>query len=206
MSAVTAQAVKELRDKTGAGMMECKQALTEANGDMEKAIEYLRKKGIKDADKKASRETKEGAIGHYIHSNMKIGVLLEVTCETDFVARGDEFQGFLKDVCMHIAAMKPLALSREEISATIVARERSIYENMDDVKAKPEKVRPKIIDGKMDKFFKEKCLLEQEFVKDPKITIKELLQSKIAIIKENIVIKRFIRFELGESQADGAKS
>lgn len=206
MSAVNAQAVKELRDKTGAGMMECKQALTESKGDMEKAVEYLRKKGIKDSEKKASRETKEGAIGYYVHSNMKIGVLVEVTCETDFVARGDEFQGFLKDISMHIAAMKPISLAREDVPAQVIEKERAIYENMDDVKAKPEKVRPKIIDGKMEKFFQEKCLLEQPFVKDPKITIKELLQSKIAVIKENIVVKRFVRFELGESQADGPKS
>lgn len=200
---VNAQTVKDLRDKTGAGFMDCKQALTESNGDVEKAIEYLRKKGMKDADKKATRLTNEGAIGNYIHSNMKIGVLVEVTCETDFVARSDEFQNLLKDLAMHIAAMKPISVAREDVDPKIVEREKAVYAGMDEVLKKPENVRPKIMEGKLDKFFKERCLLEQIFVKDQKMTIKELLQSKIAVIKENITIKRFVRFELGETDSNG---
>jgi elongation factor Ts len=164
---------------------------------MEKAIEFLRKKGVVDAGKKASRETKEGSIASYIHSNLKIGVLLEVSCETDFVARGEEFQGMLKDLCLHIAAMNPIAVSKNDVPPALLEKERGIYATMDEVLKKPENFREKIIAGKLEKFLKERCLLEQAFVKDSKMTVNDYLQSKIAVIKENMVIRRFIRYELG---------
>lgn len=195
---VTAEMVKKLRQQTGAGMMDCKKALTETGGDFEKAVDFLRKKGLAAAEKRAGREASEGVIGSYIHMD-KIGVMVEVNCETDFVARTDEFKQFAKDVAMHIAAANPRFLSRETVPEEVIAREKEIYK--DQVKGKPENVIDKIVEGKMEKFFSENCLLEQIFVKDPdqKKTIKDILTEMIGKIGENIVIRRFVRFQLGET-------
>jgi elongation factor Ts len=194
---ITVDAVKELREKTGAGMMDCKKALTEAGGDMEKAMEILRRRGVAIASKKASREASEGLIGSYVHMG-KIGVLVEVNCETDFVAKTDEFQELVKDVAMHIAAASPLYVKREDVPAEIIEKEKEIYRAQ--VKDKPPHVIEKIIEGKLEKFYTENCLMDQIFVKDPegKKTIKDLVVEKIAKLGENIVIKRFVRFQLGE--------
>jgi len=194
---ITVDAVKELREKTGAGMMDCKKALTEAEGDMEKAMEILRRKGIAIASKKASREASEGLIGSYVHMG-KIGVLVEVNCETDFVAKTDEFQELVKDVAMHIAAASPLYVKREDVPTEIIDKEKEIYKAQ--IKDKPPHVIDKIIEGKLDKFYTENCLMDQIFVKDPegKKTIRDLVVEKIAKLGENIVIKRFARFQLGE--------
>lgn len=197
MAEISAAMVKELREKTGAGFMECKKALTENGGDTAKAAEHLRKKGVETAGKKADRATKEGWIGSYIHNNGKIGVLVEVACETDFVARNEQFQDFLRDLSMHIAAMNPLAMSEEDLDPAIVAKERELIGGSDEVKSKPEQVREKIIDGKMKKYMSEVCFLDQAFVKDDKQTIRELITAKIATIGENITVRRFVRFELG---------
>ncbi|RMG05593.1 MAG: translation elongation factor Ts [Nitrospirae bacterium] len=195
---VTAEMVKKLRQQTGAGMMDCKKALTETGGDFEKAVDFLRKKGLAAAEKRAGREASEGVIGSYIHMD-KIGVMVEVNCETDFVARTDEFKQFAKDVAMHIAAANPRFLSRETVPEEVIAREKEIYR--DQVKGKPDHVIDKIVEGKMEKFFSENCLLEQIFVKDPdqKKTIKDILTEMIGKIGENIVIRRFVRFQLGET-------
>ena len=188
--------VKELREKTGVGMMECKKALAECAGDMVQAEEYLRKKGMAGASKRAARVAKQGAVASYIHMGGKVGVLAEVNCETDFVARNEGFRDFVKDITLHIAASAPLCVSREEVPADVVAKEREIFTAQ--VTGKPENIVAKIVDGKMDKFFATSCLLEQPFVKDPDKTIKELLSAKIAEIGENIVIRRFTRYVLGE--------
>lgn len=189
--------MKKLREMTGAGFMECKQALVATGGDLEKAAELNRKKGVEAAGKKASRATKEGWIGHYIHANGKIAVLVEVGCETDFVARNDQFQEFIRDLAMHVAATNPKSLAPEDLDPAIVAKERELIAESDEVKNKPVQVRDKIIEGKMKRFFSEVCFLEQPFVKDDKVTIRELLSSKIAKIGENMSIRRFVRFELG---------
>jgi len=196
---ITATQVKELRDRTGSGMMECKTALMEANGDTEKAIEILRKKGIAKAEKKADRAVNEGVIWSYVHPGNKLGVLVEVNCETDFVAKNESFITFVKDVAMHIAATNPLAVRREEIDATVLAREKEIYREQVRAQKKPDNIVERIIEGKVDKFFQENCLLEQPFVKDPQITVKDYLTSTIAKIGENISIARFVRFKLGEN-------
>jgi elongation factor Ts len=199
MATISADRVKELREKTGAGMMECKKALAESNGDFEKAIDCLRQKGLATAAKKASRSASEGLVSSYIHMD-KIGVLLEVNCETDFVAKTDDFKGLVKDVALHIAAANPSYLSHEDVPQDIIEREKDIYKAQ--VANKPPQIVEKIVEGKLDKFFGDMCLLEQAFVKDPeqKLKIKELVTEKIAKLGENIVIRRFVRFQLGEKQ------
>ncbi len=195
---ISAQAVKELREKTGAGMMDCKKALQETEGDPEKAVNYLREKGIAKAASKAGRAAKEGLIFSYIHPGDKRGVMLEVNCETDFVARTDDFRGFVKDIAMHVAATDPASIRREEIAPELVETERQIYRTQAINDGKPEKILDKIVDGKLEKFFAESCLMEQGFVKNPDQTVKELVDEKISKLGENIVVKRFIRFRLGE--------
>src|SRR3989339_940698 len=199
MATISAGRVKELREKTGAGMMECKKALTESNGDFEKAIDCLRQKGLATAAKKASRSASEGLVSSYIHMD-KIGVLLEVNCETDFVAKTDDFKGLVKDIALHIAAANPSYLSHEDVPQDVIEREKDIYRAQ--VVNKPPQVVEKIVTGKLDKFFSDMCLLEQAFVKDPeqKLKVKELVTEKIAKLGENIVIRRFVRFQLAEKQ------
>ncbi len=194
---ITAGAIKELREQTGVGMMDCKKALTEASGDMEKALEVLRKKGLAMAAKKSSRDASEGLITSYIHMN-RIGVLLEVNCETDFVAKTDIFQDFLKDVAMHIAAANPAYVRREEIPSEVIEKEKEIYASQ--VTNKPPQVIEKILEGKIEKFYSETCLLDQIFVKDEeqKKTINDLVIEKVTKLGENIVVNRFARFQLGE--------
>ena len=190
------QLVKQLREKTNAGMMDCKRALTEAGGDLEKAEAILRTKGIAGASKKSSRATKEGIVASYIHLQGKVGVLVEVNCETDFVAKNESFRAFVKDITLHIAAAHPLYVSREEVPSALIESERAIYKEQ--VKGKPENVVDKIVDGKLDKFYGTVCLLEQGFIKDPDHTIKELVATKISELGENIVIRRFTRYLVGE--------
>jgi len=192
---VSASLVKELRTKTGIGFMDCKEALKASDGDIDKAIEILRKKGLASASKKQSRSAQEGLIVSYIHTNAKLGVLLELNCETDFVARTEDFQNLAKDLCMHIAAANPLALSRDEIPADVVEKEREIGRAQ--TKGKPENIIDKIVEGKLAKFYKDSCLLEQPFVKNDKITVEELIKEKITKLGENIVLKRFVRFAVG---------
>jgi len=196
--AVTAKQVKELREKTGAGMMDCKQALTETEGDLEKAVDYLRQKGLAQAQKKSSRVTSQGVIDSYIHAGGKIGVLLEVNCETDFVARTDEFLSLVHDVAMQIAASAPRCVRRDEVTKEDLEREREIYTAQAKEQGKPEKIIEKIVDGKMEKYYAENCLLEQPFVKDTDKTVEDLVKEKIASIGENLVVRRFVRFQLGE--------
>ena len=195
---VTATLIKDLRERTGAGMSDCKKALTEVGGDMDKAIDYLRAKGLAKAAKKAGREATEGAIVSYIHGGGRIGVLLEVNCETYFVARNEDFQGFTRDVAMQVAAMNPQFVRKEEVAADAVAREREVLLAKTKETGKPEPVIQKMVDGQISKWMKEICLLDQPFVKDPDKTIDQLQQELIAKIGENIKIRRFVRFELGE--------
>ena len=195
---ITAQMVKELRERTGAGMMDCKWALGEAQGDMEKAIDLLRKKGLASAAKKAGRVTAEGAVGSYIHGGGKIGVLVEVNCETDFVARTDEFRELVRDLAMHIAAADPRYLSRDEVTADVLAKEREIFRQRALDEGKPANVVDRIVEGRVGKFYAETVLLEQPFVKDPDKTVEQVITEKIATIKENIRVRRFARFQLGE--------
>jgi elongation factor Ts len=196
MAEVNPALVKQLRDKTNAGMMDCKKALVESDGDLGKAEEILRKKGIASASKKASRSAKEGLIASYIHLQGKVGVLLEVNCETDFVAKNENFRDFVKDITLHIAAAHPLYVSRDQVPAQTVERERDIYRAQ--VTGKPANLVEKIVDGKVDKFFGSVCLLEQPFIKNPDQTIKDLVSSKISELGENIVIRRFARYAVGE--------
>lgn len=196
--AITAAQVKELREKTGAGMMDCKKALQENDGDLEKASDWLRQKGIAKADKKAGRAATEGAVHAYIHAGGKIGVLVEVNCETDFAARNDQFQALLKDVAMHIAAAAPLSVRPEDLDETIVAKEREIFKAQALDQGKPENIVDKIVEGRVQKFYKEQCLLEQPFVKDPDKTVGEMLKDAVATIGENITVRRFTRYVLGE--------
>ncbi len=191
--------VKKLREKTNAGMMDCKRALQEAGGDAEKAEAILRTKGIASADKKATRVAKEGVIASYIHMQGKVGVLVEINCETDFVAKNEIFRDFVKDITLQIAASHPLVVSREQVDSQLVEAERAIYR--DQVKGKPEAIMEKIVDGKLDKFYSTVCLMEQTFVKNPDLTIKDLVSSKIAELGENIVIRRFTRYMVGEETA-----
>ena len=193
---INPQIVKQLREKTNAGMMDCKRALAEAGGDLEKAETLLRQKGIAGASKKSSRATKEGIVASYIHQQGKVGVLVEVNCETDFVAKNEGFRAFVKDITLHIAAAQPLYVTRDEVPAEIIEKEKEVYAGQ--VKGKPENVIAKIVEGKLDKFYSTVCLLEQGFIKDPDLTIKELVASKIAEIGENIVIRRFTRYSVGE--------
>ena len=200
--AIGASEVKELRNRTGAGIMDCKSALTEAGGDIDKAIEILRTKGLAKAAKKAGRIVSEGLVGSYIHAGGKIGVLVEVNCETDFVAKTDDFKQFVKDVAMHIAASAPLYVRREEVPEEIKEREKKIYETQAKEAGKPEKIIEKIVSGKLDKYLSEICLLEQPFIKDPDKTIQDLLQETIAKLGENISIRRFVRYQLCEGLED----
>ena len=195
---ITAQMVKQLRERTGAGMMDCKSALNETKGDMESAVDYLRKKGLAAAAKKAGRVAAEGAVGSYIHGNGKIGVLVEVNCETDFVARTEEFQELVRDIAMHIAAAEPRAVRREEVTQDDLDRERAIFRDQAVASGKPANIVDKIVDGKMEKYFSEFVLLEQPFVKDPDKTVGQLVTEKVAKIGENIQVRRFVRFKLGE--------
>jgi elongation factor Ts len=202
MAEITASAVKSLREKTGAGMIDCKNALVEAGGDENQAVEILRKKGIATAEKKGGRVTAEGAVGSYIHMGGKVGVLVEINCESDFVARGEEFQQLVKDVAMHIAAVDPRYTNRDEVPAAELAKEREILleqlKNDPKNASKPEDVLNKIIEGRLNKFYEENVLVDQPFVKDPSKTVGELVTEKIASIKENISIRRFARFKMGE--------
>lgn len=195
---ISANDVKVLRERTGAGMMDCKKALTDANGDMEKAIEILRERGLAAAAKKSGRIAAEGVVESYIHMGGKIGVLVEVNCETDFVAKTDEFRNFVKDIAMHIAAAKPLYVRREEVPAEAVEKEKEILRAQTLNEGKPEHIVDKIVEGRIDKFYKDICLLEQEFVKNPDQTILDLVNEKVAKIGENISVRRFVRFEMGE--------
>ena len=196
--AVTAQMVKELRERTGAGMMDCKNALVEADGDIEKAIDALRTKGLAKAAKKSGRATAEGLIGSYVHAGGKIGVMVEVNCETDFVARTDEFAELVNDIAMHIAAADPKFVRREEVTASDLDREREIFRQQALDEGKPENIVDRIVEGKIGKYYSECCLLEQDFVKDPDVTVGELITQKIAKIGENMQVNRFSRFTLGE--------
>ena len=193
---IDASSVRELRDRTSAGFLDCKKALEEANGDFEKAGEILRKKGLAKAIKKGSRGTPEGRVSSYIHTNGKIGVLIEVNCETDFVAKNDVFADLIKDLCMQVAATDPTAVSRETVPQDIIDKERKAYS--EEFKDKPDNVKEKIIDGKMESFYKEVCLINQPFVKDNDLTIEDLLKKAIAKLGENIRINRFARFAIGE--------
>ncbi len=194
---ITSQMVKELRDKTSAGMMDCKKALTETEGDMEKAVDFLRQKGLAVAQKRASRATSEGTIQTYIHAGSKLGVMVEVSCETDFVAKTDDFKDFARDIAMHVAASSPVAIKREEVSAELLEREKEIYKQQALESGKPEQIVDKIVTGKMDKYFSEVCLLEQSFVKNPDLSVQDLLNELIAKMGENISVKRFARFQVG---------
>ena len=198
---VSANMVKELREKTGAGMMDCKKALAETGGDFQKALDYLRQKGLATAAKRAGRVASEGRVGSYIHAGGKIGVMVEVNCETDFVAKTDDFQAFAKDVAMHIAASNPSYIRREEVTADVLDREKEIYRAQARDAKKPEKVTEKIVEGKLEKFYSEVCLLEQAFVKDPDITIQDLLNGLIGKLGEKIEIRRFTRYQVGEGIA-----
>ncbi len=195
---ITAKIVSELRKSTGAGMMDCKNALKEVDGDMEKAVEFLRKKGLSAASKKAGRIATEGLVESYIHSNGRIGVLLEVNAETDFVARNDDFKAFARDISMHIAASKPTYVGRDEVPADVVAKEKDFLASQAREEGKPEKIIEKMIVGRLDKFYKDICLLEQPFVKDTDKTVEQMLNELVAHIGEKIVIRRFARYELGE--------
>jgi len=199
MATINAALVKQLRDKTAAGMMDCKQALTECDGDMEKAIDFLRKKGLATAQKRAGRAMTEGTIQSYIHMGGKLGVLVEVNCETDFVAKNDDFIAFAKNLAMHIAASNPLGIQSDDIAEELVDREREIYRAQALEMGKPEKVIDKIVEGKLEKFYKDNCLLKQPYVRDPDIAVADLLNDLIAKIGENISVKRFVRFQTGES-------
>ena len=196
---ITASLVKELREKTGVGMMDCKKALKETDGDIDRAVEYLRKKGIATAQKRAGRSTSEGQVQSYIHAGGKIGVLVEVNCETDFSAKTEDFGQFVKDVAMQIAATNPIAVNQEGIPAHILEKEKEIYATQAKESGKPEKVLDRIVEGKMKKFYSESVLMDQAFVKNPDITITDLLNEMMAKTGENIVIRRFARFQLGET-------
>jgi len=198
MAEISTHMIKELRARTNAGVMDCKEALQEAAGDMEKAVDFLRKKGLATALKRAGRETSEGLIHAYIHTGGKIGVLLEVNCETDFVAKTVEFQSFVKDVAMHIAASRPLGIERKDISEDVVQREKEIYGAQAKETGKPEKILGKIVEGKIEKFYNESCLLEQQYIKNPDITVQDLIHDMVAKSGENISVRRFIRYQLGE--------
>lgn len=195
---ITAAMVKELRERTGAGMMDCKKALQENDGDLEKSIEYLRKKGIASAEKKAGRVAAEGAVGSYIHGNGSIGVLVEVNCETDFVARTDDFQDLVRDIAMHIAAAEPRFVRREEVTQSVLDKEREIYAEQMREEGKPDNIIPRIVEGKIEKYYAEAVLLEQPFVKNSDQTVQEMLTERVAKIGENIQVRRFERYRLGE--------
>ena len=196
--ASSAALVKELRGKTGAGILDCQKALQENENDIEKAIDHLRQKGLAAAQKKVGRETKEGLIFAYIHPGSKIGVMLEINCETDFVARNEEFSAFAKDLTLQIAAANPAYVKREDVPEDIIEREKSVYQGQAKEMGKPEAAWDKIVTGKLEKFYQDQCLLEQGFVKDPNTTIKDLLTQKISKLGENILVTRFVRYQLGQ--------
>jgi len=195
---ITTEDIKKLRELTGAGIMDCKQALQETNGDFEKAVEWLRQKGLSALAKRAEREAREGLIHAYIHYQGRIGAMIEVNCETDFVARNEEFKTFVHDLAMQVAASAPLYISREDVPEEVIEREKSIYLEQLKDENKPEHVKQKIVEGKLEKFFEQVCLLEQPFIKNPDIKIKDYLGEMAAKLGENIVIRRFVRFVLGE--------
>jgi elongation factor Ts len=199
MSAITAEMVKQLRDKTGAGMMDCKAALAESGGDMDKAIEILRKKGLASAAKRAGRATNNGLIGHYIHMGGKVGVLAEVNCETDFVARTDDFQTLAKEIAMHIAAADPKFVRREDIPANVLEKEREIYRAQFAGSGKPANVIEKIVDGKLESYYAQVCLMDQPSVRDPNVTIQQMVSAATAKTGENVTVSRFCRFKLGDN-------
>ena len=194
---ISPELVKKLRDATNAGMMDCKKALVEAKGDFEAAISVLRKRGAASASKKAGREAKEGVVGSYIHAGDKVGVLIEINCETDFVARTDSFRGLVKDLTLQVAAAAPRFVQREEVPEAEIAKEKDVASEQ--IKGKPANVVEKIVAGKLDKFYATTCLIEQTFIKDPNVTIRDLINAKIAELGENIVVRRFSRFQLGET-------
>ena len=196
---ITPVMIKELREKTGAGIMDCKEALAASDGAMDEAIDFLRKKGLQAAAKRAARSTQEGLISSYIHGGGRLGVLVEVNCETDFVARTEDFQDLVHDLAMQVAASNPLYLSRADISEETVTKERYIYEEQAKASGRPLQAVPKIVEGRLEKYFQEVCLLEQPFVKEPSMTIQDLIKAKIAKTGENITVRRFVRFQLGES-------
>jgi len=195
---ITSAMVKDLRTKTGAGMMDCKEALTASAGDVEKAIEYLRKKGMSAATKRSSKAAKEGVVASYIHMGGRIGVMVEVNCETDFVAKTEDFQQMAKDIAMHVAASNPLFLKPEEIPPEVMEREKDIYRSQALAEKKPEKIWERIIEGKLKKYYEEVCLLQQKFIKNNDITVETLVNNMIAKTGENIMVRRFARFQLGE--------
>ncbi|MGD9685967.1 MAG: translation elongation factor Ts [Desulfobacter sp.] len=198
MAEITAQMVKDLRAATGSGIMDCKRVLAEADGDMDNAIDLLRKKGLAKAAKRAGRSTSEGIIYSYIHTGAKLGVLLEVNCESDFVAKTEDFEKFAKDIAMHIAAANPAGLVPEDVDQSVIEKEREIYRAQMLEEGKPENIIDKIVDGKVEKFYKEVCLLSQQYIKDPQKTVEDVLKETIGKIGENIQIKRFARFQIGE--------
>ncbi|MEE8484273.1 MAG: translation elongation factor Ts [Nitrospinota bacterium] len=197
--AVSAEMVRDLRHRSGAGIMDCKEALKESSGNVDEAIDYLRKKGISKADRKSGRETSEGIVSSYIHAGGRIGVLLEINCETDFVARNEVFQTLVKDVAMHIAATSPAYVTPEDIPKNVLEKEKEILTAQAKESGKPDKIIPKIVDGRLAKFYEEQCLMKQKFVKDDKKTVEELVKARISKLGENIAIRRFSRYELGES-------
>jgi len=198
MAEISAKLVKELREKTGAGMMDCKEALVASAGDLAQAVDFLRKKGLATAQKRAGRATSEGTLAAYIHMGGKLGVMVEVNSETDFVAKNDQFQEFAKNIAMHIAASNPLGIRSEDVPPEVVAKEREIYTVQAKETGKPEKVIEKIVEGKLKKFFEDNCLLQQRYVRNPDITVGDLLNELIAKIGENISIRRFVRFQVGD--------
>jgi elongation factor Ts len=197
MAEITAEMVKLLREATSAGVLDCKKALTETNGDFDAAVEILRKKGLATAAKKASRDANEGLIGSYVHPGSKVASIVEVNCETDFVARTDEFQQLARDLAMHVTAARPLWVAREDVPADVVAKEREVYTEQMANSGKPDQVVERIVEGKLDKWYSEVCLLEQSFIKEPDVSIKDLLTNRIASLGENIKVRRFCRLEIG---------
>ena len=205
MVVISADKVKELRNISGAGMMDCKKALSQSEGDIQKAMDFLRKSGIAKAQKKAGREVKDGLISTYIHPGSKLGVMLEINCETDFVAKTSGFQELSKDIAMHIAAASPISVSKDDIPSDLLDKEKNIYMDQAKSSGKPKEIAKKMVEGRMDKFCKENALLEQQFVKDPNTTVKEVLTDTIAKLGENISIARFTRFQLGENSSPPSK-
>ncbi|VFQ42662.1 translation elongation factor Ts [Desulfoluna butyratoxydans] len=198
MAEISAAMVKELREKTGSGIMDCKKALKESDGDVAKALDFLRKKGLAAAAKRSARATSEGTVMSYIHMGGKIGVMVEINCETDFVAKNEDFQAFAKDIAMHIAAVNPAGLAPEDISEDVVAKEREIYRERALEQGKPENIVDKIVEGQVQKFYKDSCLMSQAYVKNPQITIEDYTKEVIGKMGENIRIRRFVRYQLGE--------
>ena len=196
---ISAEQVRKLREKTGVGLMDCKDALRAANGDMEKAVDHLREKGLAKLAKRGGRAATDGSIASYIHTGGKVGAMVEVNCETDFVAKTDQFQAFVKDVVMQITASNPQYVRREEIPTDVLEREKTIYRNQARESGKPEKILDKIAEGKLEKFYQEVCLMEQPFIKNTDITLKELLEELVTKLGENILVRRFVRFQLGET-------